>query len=321
MDSIIGLDIDQEFFVACLLIGERQHTRKFDNDSAGFNKLTEWLKRMGVGEVFACLEATGRYGNKLALHLHTEGHRVSIINPAFIASHKATLNRQNKTDPKDAEAIADYARCFQHRLRIWKPTTPEHQALIDVVGQIAALKKMQTMNSNRLQSGIETPGVLDSIRRILDQIEAELSKMEALQERLYDSLPELAEIREIAKSVLGIGAVSSTLLAARIDFADFKNGRDLAAFLGLSPREWKSGKQRRRGKATKSGDKSIRAALRMGALSVLRNAYYASFVKRLEKRGLTNEQILTAVARKMILIVHALVRKGQLFDCCYKYAA
>ncbi len=317
--TIIGLDIDQEFFVACLLIGERQHTQKFDNNAGGFKTLSAWLKRLGVTVALACMEATGRYGDKLALHLHTEKYKVAIVNPRFIASHKSTLNRQNKTDPKDAEAIADYARCFKQNIRMWQPKSQDHQALIDVIGHIAALQKMKTMNSNRLQSGIETPQVLDAIQRNLEHLEEELKEMEKLQKKLYASLPELAEVRKIAESVPGIGPVVSSLLAAKIDFANFKNGRDLAAFLGLSPREWQSGKQKRRGKVTKAGDKSIRANLRMGAMSVARNSFYGRFSERLEQQGLTNEQIFTAVARKLILIAHALIRKRQLFDCCYQH--
>jgi transposase len=46
--------------------------------------LLRWLKDLGVDQVHACLEATGRYGDGLALHLHNAGHRVSVVNPAQI---------------------------------------------------------------------------------------------------------------------------------------------------------------------------------------------------------------------------------------------
>ena len=46
--------------------------------------MLRWLKDLGVDQVHACLEATGRYGDGLALHLHDAGHRVSVVNPAQI---------------------------------------------------------------------------------------------------------------------------------------------------------------------------------------------------------------------------------------------
>jgi transposase len=287
----------------------------------GFRDLSAWLLRFGATTAFACMEATGRYGNKLASYLYAGGHKVAVINPAFIASHKSTLNKHNKTDPVDSEAIADYARCFAARLRLWQPKSQAHQALVDVVGQIELLKKTATAFSNRAVSGIETKEVQASIEKILGHIQSELRDLEAVRDRLFDELPVLREVREIVDSVPGIGKVSADSLAARIDFANFRNGRDLAAFLGLGPREWQSGKQKRRGKTTKAGDKHIRANLRMGAMSATyqKNSYYREFAERLRNRGLEEKQIINAVAHKMILIAHALVRKRQLFDCCYEH--
>lgn len=319
---IVGLDIDQEFFVACLLDGGHTRTRKFKNITSGFRDLITWLHKFGVvSKVFACMEATGRYGEKLAAFLHDDRHQVVVVNPSFISSHKVTLNRHNKTDPKDSEAIADFARCFQQRLRLWQPKSSKQQALLDVVGQMQLLKKTITSFTNRSVCGLETSSVLDSIRQTVQCLEAQLESMERLRDELYDELPELQDVREIIDSVPGIGEVSADLLAAKIDFSNFRNGRDLAAFLGLGSRTWQSGKQKRRGKATKAGDSRIRATLRMGAMAALyrENSFYLAFADSLRKRGLLEKQIITAVARKMILIAHACVRKKQLFDCCYEH--
>lgn len=317
----LGLDVDQEFVLACLLVDESKYTRKFKNMPSGFEDLTRWLMRHGVSIAIACMEATGRYGDRLANYLFEKGHRVAVVNPAFISSHKATLNRHNKTDPTDADAIADFVRCFSDKLRMWQPRSKAHQELIDVVGQIELLKKSRTAFSNRGRCGIESEEVQASIRETVQHLEGQIVSMTALKDELYDRLPELKEIREIIDSVPGLGEANADSLAARIDFSGFQNGRDLAAFLGLGSREWKSGKQKRRGKQTKAGNKKMRADLRMGAMAAThcKHSYYSEFTKRLRERGLEEKQILTAVARKMILIVHALVRKKQLFDCCYSH--
>jgi len=54
------------------------------NNREGFETLSLWLKRQGVGCVHVCLEATGTYGDDLATYVHDAGHIVSIVNPARI---------------------------------------------------------------------------------------------------------------------------------------------------------------------------------------------------------------------------------------------
>ena len=314
----VGLDVDLEYFTA--FVGDLKKIRRFRNNLSGFKEFCAWLIKLGLGVVLACMEATGRYGHKLAEYLHSQGHQVAVVNPSFICSHKNALNRFNKTDPTDAEAIADYARCFSDKIRLWSPKRPAHQALLDVVGQIELLKKTITAFSNRGGCGLESDEVLKSNQETLDHLTSQLEQLEKVKEELFNSLPDLNEIREIADSVPGIGDVNASALAAKICFSDFKDGRALAAFLGLAPREWKSGKQSKRGKATKAGDRRLRASLRMGAVSAgsKSHSYYKEFIDRLRMKGLSEPQIFTAVARKMVMIIHALVRKKQLFDCCYE---
>lgn len=318
---IIGIDIDQEFFVACLLLGKKTQTRKFKNMPSGFRELSAWLCRWDVKVALACMEATGRYGEKLAEYLHAQGHKVAVVNPAFICSHKSTLNKHNKTDPNDADAIADYARCFKTKLRLWEPKNPVHKALIDVVGQMHILKKTITAFSNRGGCGIDSEDVRELNEETLNHLKGQLEKLETLRDKLFDQLPALREVRKILISVPGIGGIIADSLSAKIDFANFRNGRDLSSFLGLGSREWKSGKQKRRGKQTKAGNPLIRSLLRMGAMAVAygEHSFFKEFADRLRKQGLEEPQILTAVARKIILIAHALVRKNQLFDCCFEH--
>jgi transposase len=314
----LGLDIDLEGFVACL---PDKKAQRFENNLRGFKRLCRWLSSLGHERVLACMEATGRYGDRLASHLHDNGHQVCIINPKFIAKHKEALNKLNKTDPIDAFACGDYARCFPQKLRLWVPKSAEHNELIDVTGHIELLVKSRTAFVNRGKCGIVSESVQESIANTLEHLDKEIEALETRRDELYEQLPDLDSIREIVDSVPGIGKVTANALAAKIVFANFRNGRDLAAFLGLGSREWQSGKQKRRGKMTKAGNKKIRSCLRMGALAAVnsKNSFYLEMVERLKAKGLEEKQILNAVARKMIIIAHALVRKNELFDCKYQH--
>ncbi len=82
---ILGIDIAKLKFNLCLVKtnGKLKH-KVFPNTSTGFEQLREWLSRQGVERVHACLEATGSYGEALALFLHQADHMVSVLNPAAI---------------------------------------------------------------------------------------------------------------------------------------------------------------------------------------------------------------------------------------------
>ena len=61
----LGIDIAKNNFAVCLLNESKQRKRSFSNRTDGFLELSNWLSKAGVIKVHACMEATGRYGEKL----------------------------------------------------------------------------------------------------------------------------------------------------------------------------------------------------------------------------------------------------------------
>lgn len=265
------------------------------------------------------MEATGRYGEALAEYLFERDHKVVVANPAFIAAHKQSLNQHNKTDPTDAEAIADYARCFQDRLRLWEPLSPVHKRLRDVSSQIVLLRKTITAFTNKGKCGLVDEFVMESNTALVSHLQRELAKFESMREELFEQLPMLNELRHTIDEVPGIGPEIASALAVKIRFENFRSGRELACFTGSTSSEWRSGKQKKRGRQKKTGDRQLRSLLRTGAASAMRSRFYQPFVVRLRKKGLSKQQIVGAVARKMLLIAHALVRSNGHFDKFYQH--
>ena len=75
------------------------------------------------------------------------------------------------------------------------------------------------------------------------------------------------------ETIPGIGVIGAAALAATItDPKAFKSGRDLAAFIGLVPRNNSSGGKQRLGPISKQGDRYLRRILVMGAHSILKQA-------------------------------------------------
>jgi transposase len=297
----------------------RHHSATFDNTNKGFKNLVGWLRKLEAKDVLACMEATGRYGEALAKWLHERNFKVVVANPAFVSKHKESLNQHNKTDPTDSEAIADYARCFASRLRLWQPLSALQERLRDVQGQIAKLRKARTMFTNRGKCGLKCDEVVASNEAVIAVLDEQIEEMEASRERLFEQLPALQEIRRIFDEVPGVGIEIASGIAAKINLQDFCNGRQLAIFLGCSSSEWQSGKLKRRGKQRKTGDSDLRWLVRQGAVAALRCSFYKEFVQRLRKKGLKESQIITALARKILIIGHALWRRKEAFDRFYQH--
>lgn len=109
--NILGIDISKAKFDVALLASGGQQLAEFTNDAAGFKRLNKWVKRHQARQVHACLEATGRYGEDLALQLYGRGHKVSVVNPLRIKRYAASKLQRNKTDREDAQS---HRRLLRH---------------------------------------------------------------------------------------------------------------------------------------------------------------------------------------------------------------
>ena len=105
----LGIDIAKVKFNACIVRqGGKLHHKVFPNNPEGFVQLSDWLNRQGVEQVHACLEATGTYGDSLAVFLHERGHLVSMVNPAAVKAYAQSHLSRTKTDRVDASLIAGF---------------------------------------------------------------------------------------------------------------------------------------------------------------------------------------------------------------------
>ena len=72
--AYLGLDIAKATYQATLL----RNGKRFQDE---FGRLRSWLRKHRADSIHACLQAAGRYGDDLALYLHTQGYTVSVVNP------------------------------------------------------------------------------------------------------------------------------------------------------------------------------------------------------------------------------------------------
>lgn len=221
----LGIDIAKLKFNVCLInmSGKLKH-KVFANTAAGFQQLAAWLVKQGAPRTHACMEATGAYGEALALHLHQAKHLVSVVNPAAIKAFAGSRLSRTKTDRVDAELIARF--CVAQQPPAWTPPAAEVRQLQALVRRLEALLEMHTMESNRLEAIIAIDVVKSSVEEHMAYLDQQIKQTQALIRTHINRHPRLKEQSELLDSIPGIGeATAATLLAEITDITQYESAR------------------------------------------------------------------------------------------------
>jgi len=302
------------------LFQDKQHlaSGQFSNDTAGFRKLSQWLKNKGLSQGWACMEATGRYGDALATYLHQQGLPVSMVNPARIKKYAESQLQRNKTDKLDAQVIADFCRTQEPRL--WTPPTLEKQQLQEMVRRLNTLLKERTRERNRLSSGPQSAVVKASLAESLTFLTAQITKLDAQIQTHIQQCPDLKRSQELLVSIKGIGARTAAIILGELpEITKFAKSGQVIAYAGLNPRQHESGSSvHRRSRLTKTGNQNLKTAMYFPALSAIQhNPIVKALAVRLEKRGKTKMTIVGAAMRKLLQLAYGVLKSGQPFDPNY----
>lgn len=293
------------------------------------------------GKLAPCLvgmEACGS-AHYWARELSKLGHDVRLMAPQFVKPYV----KRGKNDANDAEAICEAVS--RPTMRFVAAKTVEQQTMQAEQRIRARLVRSRTALSNEIRGllsefGVIVPTSLGALRRALPEILedgengllgdfrillAELAEeLRSLDDRVkfYDTrLQTRARTDERIQRLLaveGIGpVVASALVAAVDDGRQFGKGRDLAAWLGLTPREHSSGGKQRLGGISKQGDTYVRTLLIHGARAALNAAVNKTdprsrWVTALAARR--NKNIATvALANKNARIAWAILARGEVY--------
>jgi len=262
--SVLGIDIaKQKFDVALLVEGKTKH-KTCKNSAEGFETLMLWLEKQGIQKVHACLEATGNYGEDLAIYLHDAGHIVSIVNPARIKGFAQSELIRTKTDKLDAALIARF--CLAMKPGPWGPPTPAIRSLRALVRRVDSLIDMRSQEKNRVSTAHKS--VLFLIKEHIAYLDREIERIRQQIAGLIEQDPNLKRRKELLDSIPALGkATIPHILAELDDLEKFNHVRELVAFLGLAPKETLSGSSiKGKPRLCKIGHARLRKALYMPAL-------------------------------------------------------
>lgn len=248
--SALGIDIAKLKFDVCLIKpnGRTKH-KVFPNTQHGFEQLVAWLSPHRVGDLHACLEATGSYGEPLASFLHDAGFVVSLVvqwetqhdlNPAAVRAFANAGLSRTKTDKVDAELIARF--CSAQRPAAWSPPALEVRELQALVRRLESLTEMRVMEENRLSSGTPTEAVRRSLEEHIAYLLEEIKQTGEMVRQHINNHPDLKRQSDLLDSIPGVGETTTALLLAEtVNIKEYKSARQVAAYAGLAPREGRSG--------------------------------------------------------------------------------
>jgi len=330
--KVIGVDLGKN---VCSLVGL---------DAAGAVVLRRRVRREGLvalltklpGSVVVAMEACcgAHYLGRL---LTGRGLEVRLMSPEYVRPYV----KAQKNDDRDAEAIAEAATRPTMRFVALKTEAQLdvqvlHRVRDRLVGQRTSL--MNQVRSLLLERGMVVPqgrrslldalasvsadgdasGLGQRIRLLLDDM---LDQWRALDSRIAALDDEFAEIarrdpaaRRLA-TIPGVGVMNATALVAAIgDGRAFSRGRDLAAWMGLVPRQVTTGGRPRLLGITKRGSKYLRKLIIQGARSALPSLARTATPIGAWLRGLLSRAhgntVVVALAAKLIRIAWALLRNG-----------
>lgn len=294
--------------------GKAKH-KIFQNTRHGFEQLLAWIDSHQVNSLHACLEATGTYGESLALFLFEAGLTVSVANPAAVRAFASAGLSRTKTDKVDTELIARF--CLAQQPAVWSPPAPELRELQALVRRLDALIEMRVAEENRFSSGVSTAAVRHSLEQHIAYLIEEIKQTEELIREHINHHPDLKEQSDLLDSIPGIGETTAALLLAEIvHLKQYTSARQVAAYAGLVPRERRSGSSvKGRVCLSKIGNARLRKALYFPAITALRSSdFFKAWAEPLRTRGKSKMSVIGAAMRKLIHLAYGVIKTGKPFD-------
>jgi transposase len=336
--TTVGVDLAKEVIAVCAAdrSGKIVFTRVFHRDA--FAAWAVQLPPCGFG-----LEACGA-AHHWARWLTSHGHTPRLMAAEFVKPFRKS--RAAKNDRNDAEAVLTAVR--QPNMRFVAVKSVEQQACLSWHRMRQGFSEERTALINRLRGLLGEFGVwrgrsAEVLTRALPLLEHDEALPLMMRRLLTEARPHLArldvaiaacevEIKSHIKTnpaarriteISGVGALTAAAVLATItDARDFKNGRQLAAWQGLVPRQDSSGGHTRLGHITKRGDTYLRGLLTQGARSALQAALtkepllrtrLQSWMVQLHAR-VGYHKTLVAIANKHARMIWAILAKGEDYD-------
>lgn len=268
------------------------------------------------------------------------GHSVKLMPAVYV---KPYVKRQ-KNDATDAEAICEavtrptmrfveiksedqQAVLMMHRARqlLIRQRTMLVNALRAHIAELGMVSRQGITGANQLIALIECEedkSIPNVARTALTPLVRQLRTIQREVDHLQDAIQDWHKQSDLSmrlENIPGIGPITASALAATVTNPEvFKSGRQLAAWIGLVPRQNSSGGKTRLGRITKQGDPYLRRLLVLGVHAVLRFRQHGKAASTRWAASLLERKpymvCAVALANKMARVVWAIMMHGSKFE-------
>jgi transposase len=266
------------------------------------------------------------------------GHDVRLLPPAYVKPYV----RRGKNDAADAAAICEAVTRPSMRLVPVKSIDQQGALMVHRSRDLLIRQRTQLLNALRshlAELGLVAaqgregmarlialvrdaadaalpPAVRAALLPLIEQLQALQQQIGALDRTIHAQHRVSAASRRL-ETIPGIGVIGASAIVATVtDPSAFKSGRDLAAWIGLVPRQRSSGGKERLGGISKQGDRYLRKLLVVGASAVLRQARanpdkHPWLMQLLARRPA--KVAVVGLANKMARVAWAMLTRGEIY--------
>lgn len=300
---VIAFEVSKHSLVVHRLPEDEQVT--IANEGRAIARL---LARWQAGApVLVVCEATGGYERHVLEAAEAAGLTLHRAHGSRVRAFARYLGHRAKTDPLDARLIARYG-LETPGLRLYSPPPPEQAALRALRGRRDEIAVMARMEENRLEQAVHER-VRRSLATQLAALTAELAALEREIAALIAADDRLARRAALMQSVKGIGPKTAAAILAYLPELGTLSRGGAAALVGLAPYADDSGRQRGV-RHVAGGRADARKSLYMAAVvAMTHNPAIRDWASSLRQRGKPPKLVITAVMRKLIVVLNAILRE------------
>jgi len=323
----VGLDVHKNKWSVCIIHQDEvieNHTIPGD-----YQPLKSLLKKYEQFQIYSAYES-GFMGYYLHRYLEEDNINNIVVSPNKIPTEAGNLV---KTDKRDARKIAfslsknlisgiyipsttlfDLRQILRSRSKIVRSRVQAINRIkmllltFEIKFSSVGLTKNKITELRNLDLPINTKFVLG---QYIDQLELFNSQQKKLQDLANSQVKEsiYKNTYRILNTVPGIGPIVSCMLCFEIgDFNRFSSGKKLAAYIGITPREFSSGEHVYKGRISGQGSKVLRSYIVEASwYLVSKDPAMKEYYNRIKSNTGSGKKAIVAVAGKLINRIHSIV--------------
>lgn len=301
----VGIDVSKDWVDVAMVPAVRPPER-FATSEPGLTALVTAVRAWPIQLVV--LEASGGYEQRVVTALVLAGLPTHVANPRQVRDFARALGRLAKTDALDAGVLAQYAA------RLEPPARPLPDAALLALRALDVRRQqlVEMLAAERNRAALANDAVRPSLETVIAALEKTLTDLErTIRDRLKHSPVWQARLKQL-QSAPGVGPITAQRLLTALPELGTVNARVIGALVGLAPLNHDSGYFRGR-RRIRGGRTHVRQVLYMAARAATRTKIetpLVTYYRRLRAAGKPYKVAIIAVARKLLVMLNAMVHHG-----------